>query len=50
MGKMEIKPKMICHGGAGKKRSYWRESQAAVKRAADEGYKVLKKAAARSTR
>lgn len=40
---IEIKPKIICHGGAGAKKRYWQEAQASVKRAADEGYKILKK-------
>ena len=43
MGKMKVRPKIICHGGAGKRRRGWHEAQAAVEYAAKEGYKVLKK-------
>ncbi|HDH96742.1 MAG TPA: asparaginase [Proteobacteria bacterium] len=43
MAKVKCKPKIICHGGAGKRRGNWRKAVEAVDRAAREGYKVLKR-------
>lgn len=43
MGYTRVKPKIICHGGAGKRKGSWRDAQAAVELAAKEGYRVLKR-------
>jgi len=43
MAKARVKPKIICHGGAGKRRGNWRKAAEAVEHAAGEGYKILKR-------